>query len=259
MKPSILSHSKRSLFLLLLCAGFAPGSATPGRAQSPAPSPLAATPTPGVKASSGPAATYDGIEQSRYIATANAAFSAQRKAKFQAFIDARTPYEAAGGIKSAGLTSKAAVTARRDLLSKVRAASDDYLAFLTAQSDIYRAELAKTPLVPSDIDSLVQTYTASPSSQRALQSQQMEKDLLACSDEMLADLDAWSGKWSLNAAGKLSFKKKANTSTYVALEEKYNGIATAMQKLQAEGAPAASPSPSAAAGASPAASPAAAP
>ena len=141
-----------------------------------------------------------------------------------------------------GLTAKT-IAERRQLLTAVRAAHDDYLTFTTTQDDTYRAELAKTPLVPADVDSVVTEFEKKANTPRSLKLQQSEKDLLACSDEMLADLDQWDGKWTVTGAGKLSFKKKANQAAYMVLQKKYNGLVADMQQTQAEASPTVSPSP----------------
>ena len=184
------------------------------------------------------------MQQSKYITTANNAFSAERKAKFQAFLDARTAFENAGGISTKGLTDKAAVVARRDLLAKLRTANEDYLTFVTTQVETYRAELAKTPLVPADVDSLAAGFAKQASVSGAVKMQQTEKDLLTCSDEMLADLQKWNGEWSLSSADKLVFKQKSDQKAYSALAKKYNGIVKDMQAQQAQASP--TPAPSAA-------------
>jgi hypothetical protein len=231
----------------------------------------AATPTPAPTAASTPAAapaattsatpdlsaqpTYDGAQQSKYIATADQAFLGQRQAKFQAYVDALNAFEAAGGVNSKGLTSKAALSARRDLLTKLQAANDDYLTFTTNQDGIYREELAKTPLVPSDINAVVQVFSVKQNTPRAIRFQQMEKDLLSDAGVLLDDLDKWEGKWSVNDAGKLTFKKKSNLEAYTDEERKYNALAIDIKKIQAEPAAPANPLPSAAPSAPPGATP----
>jgi hypothetical protein len=228
---------------------------------TPAPTPTAAatpTPSPAITPSNpSQVANYSGAQQAQYIATANTAFVAQRDAKFQAFLEARTAFEATGGIVPKGLTSKADVDARRDLLSKVRTANDDYLAFITTEDQTYRAELAKTPLIGNDIDALTEDFATKANIPRAIKLQQIEKDLLTCTDDMLADLAKWNGQWSVNAASKLVFKKKANLNAYSALEQKYNGLIAQMQALHPQPGPTASPSPGESPAASPSASPAA--
>ena len=153
-----------------------------------------------------------------------------------------------------GMSSKEAVANRRDLLSKVRAANDDYLAFITTQEATYRAELAKTPLIPADVDAIAADFVVKANIPRAIKLQQMEKDLLTSADNMLGDLTDWDGSWSANAAGKLSFKKKSYQAAYLALEQKYNGLANGMQQIIDQKATA-SASPSPAASAAPSASP----
>jgi hypothetical protein len=227
---------------LALCASVATAAPV-----SPSPTPSAApsaTPTPYPSVTPKPDAppNYTGGQQSQYIATANAAFVTQRDAKFQAFMDTRNAFETAGGINPKGFTSPEAVAERRDLLSKVRAANDDYLAFVTNQESVYRAELEKTPLVQSDIDSVAQTFLEKANVPRAIKLQQMEQDLLTCSDDMLGDLQKWKGQWSLKN-DKLAFKKKTILSTYAALEQKYNALADGIEQLH-NPTPGASPSPS---------------
>ena len=230
--------SSSTLFLVLLTTAAASVNGAP----SPAPAP-AASAAPAPSASVAPLPGYGGVQQSRYINDANTAFTEARDAKFQAFMTARTAFETAGGIDPKGLDDKANLAARRDLLTKLRAAADDHLAFTTTQDDAYRAELAKTPLTPNDVDSLVADFSQRQNTPRAIKLQQIEKDLLACSDEMLSDLDKWFGKWSVTASDKVLFKKKANTAAFIALQEKYNGLVAEMEKVRTAGTP--SPSPSA--------------
>jgi hypothetical protein len=230
----------------VLRLGAAPAPASP----SPAATPAVAAPSPAATPEAPP--NYDGVQQGKYIATAQNAFVAQRQAKFQAFIDARTAFENAGGISIKGLTDKAAVTARRDLLAKLRTANDDYLAFMTTQEDTLRTELAKTPLVKADIDAVVTEFATKANIPRAIQLQQDEQNLLTCSDDILGDLEKWD--WSLTGSNKLMFKKKSDQAAYVALEKKYNGIVKDYQSLQPQGTPTPAPSPGATAAATPAAS-----
>jgi hypothetical protein len=222
---------------------------------SSSPSPTAA---PAVAATASPTPDeslpkYGGAQQSRYISKAEVDFVAQRDAKFEPFLEARNAFEAAGGINSAGLTP-AAISQRLDLLSKAQAAHAEYLAFITNQADIYRADLAKTPLTPADVEANVVTYAEKANIPREIKAQELERDLLACSNEMLTFMQKESGQWEIQAGGKLAFKKKADKAAHIALEEKYNGIVMQINQLHPTPTPAASPT---AAGAPP--SPAATP
>ena len=103
---------------------------------------VAASPVPDVKV------TYNGAQQMQYLGTARDAFIADRQVASQPFVDAHNALEAAGGVGAKGLTSKDAITARRDLVAKCIAANEVYITFVKGQVETYRAELSKTPLVP---------------------------------------------------------------------------------------------------------------
>jgi hypothetical protein len=222
----------------------APSDASP----SPTATPIVAAASPASPTPDESLPKYSGAQQSRYIAKAEVDFMAQRDAKFEPFLEARNAFETAGGILPAGLTP-AGVVQRLDLLSKVQAAHADYLAFITNEADAYRAALAKTPLIPADVDANVTTYAEKANIPREIKAQELERDLLACSNEMLSYLQKQSGAWEISPSGKLAFKKKADKAAYIALEAKYNGIVVQMNQLH----PAASPAASVAPAASPAA------
>jgi hypothetical protein len=261
MNPPKSRHATAVLPVLALLAtslfNAGCGKGGPAGATAASPSP-AATPV-ATPAAATAAATpdeslpkYSGAQQSRYIRDAEAAFVTQRNAKFQPFLQAQTAFETAGGISPAGLT-QASITQRLDLLGKVQAAQADYAAFITNQADVYRVELAKTSLTPADVDANVATFAEKANIPRQITAQQLEKDLLACSAEMLGDLQKWNGAWEITGGGKLAFKKKPEKATYIALEAKYNGIVAQINQLHPVATPAASPDAASAATAAPAA------
>ena len=225
-------------------------------AATPMASPVAATPAAAVSASPAPdtVAKYSGAQQMEYIATAGNAFVAARQAKSQAFLDAHKDLDAAGGISPKGLTSKEAVAARRDLLAKCIAGNDEYIDFVKTQEDTYRAELAKTPLVPNDVTTITSEFASHANTPGIVQLRETEREVLKCGDDMMAFLDKTYGEWSVNAVGRLTFKKKASVATYGAMSQKYNKLVMDVDKMRTA-INATAPVPSA--GATPAASPAA--
>jgi hypothetical protein len=236
-----------------LAAALATACSKPAPAPPATPAP-SATPT----ATPAPAAKYSGAQQMQYTAQAKDAFLAQRQQGSQPFLDAHNAFEAAGGVTPAGLTSKEAVTARRDLIAKCLAGNDIYIAFITNQEATYRADLAATPLIPEDVDSLVKDFAAHTKTQAIIQVRQKEAEILKCGDEMMATLEKTYGQWSVSPAGRLSFKKKSETAEYTALSEKYNKLVAESDELLklVNPAPSASPGASESPGAaSPAASP----
>ncbi len=194
----------------------------------------------------------------QYTAQAKDAFLAQRQEGSQPFLDAHNAFEAAGGVNPAGLTTKEAVTARRDLIAKCLAGNDTYIAFITNQEATYRADLAATPLIPEDVDALAKEFAAHAKTDAIIQIRQKEAEILKCGDDMMAMLEKTYGLWSVSAAGRLSFKKKSETADYTALSEKYNKLVAESDELLKLVNPTPSPSPGASvspAAASPAASP----
>ena len=70
------------------------------------------------------------------------------------FTEAFSALNAAGGFSAVGLASKEAIAARRDLVAKCQTANDDMRELRSKpRRPSYRAELAKTPLSPHDVDS----------------------------------------------------------------------------------------------------------
>lgn len=238
-------------------AGAAPKT-TPTATPSPTPTATpAATATATAAPSPAATPTYNGAQQSQYISTARDAFVGLRTAKSQPFLDAHKALEDAGSMAAKGLKSKEDITTRRALLAKTMAANEEYLAFVKTQEETYRAELAKTPLIPSDIDGLVSEFAQRANTPLTIKVRETERDVEKAGDDILAFLGKKFGAWSVSDAGKISFKKKADVSGYSEAISKYSAKASELQKLreQLTPAPVPSPSPSASVGASPAASP----
>ena len=247
--------------LLTACGQSAPPATepTPTPPATPTSTPLAtataaASPTPEV-------AKYNGAEQMEYNRQAVDAFVAQRAEKSQPFIEAHNALETAGSVSPKGLTSKESIAARRDLIAKCIAANDVYLDFVKTQENTYRTELAKTPLLPGDVDSLVSDFAARANTATIVKLREMEREALKAGDEMLASLDNTYGEWNVNAAGALMFKKKGGSASFNAAAQKYNKLATEEATLRTEvnkslAVPSASATPTASPGtsASPAAS-----
>ena len=242
---------------LAIEAGAAP-KATPTPTATPIPTPVP-SPTATPAASPAPTANYSGTQQTQYITTARDAFVAMRTAKSQPFLDAHKALDAAGALSARGLKTKEDIAARRDLVAKTSAANDEYLAFVKTQEDTYRAELAKTPLIPNDIDGLVKEFNERTNTPTVIKLREDERDTLKIGDEMLTTLDKKFGAWSANEAGRIVFKKKSDVAAYGELLSKLNAKVSEMQKLREELTPTPSPSPSASAGVTPAASPTGAP
>lgn len=260
---SKLSRICAALILAASVAGqVQDAGAAPKTTPSPTPTPTpTATPTvaatPAATAAPSPAATptYNGAQQSQYITTARDAFVALRTAKSQPFLDAHKALEDAGSIAAKGLKTKEDITARRDLLAKTMAANDEYLEFVKTQEATYRAELAKTPLIPSDIDGLVSEFAERANTAKTVKLRETEHDIEKAGDDMLAFLGKKFGAWSVSDAGKISFKKKSDITPMNDLALHYNAKVKESEALRAELKPAPSPSPSASVGGSPAASP----
>ncbi len=230
----------------------ATATATPTPTPTPAPVPTA-TPTPAATPN------YSGTQQGQYIATARDAYVALRTEKSQPFLDAHRALDAAGSMSTKGLKTKEDIAARRDLIAKTSAANDAYLEFVKTQEDTYRAELAKTPLIPADVDSLVKEYAGKVNTPVNIKLRETERDALKAGDAMLAQLDKTFGTWTSNDAGKVSFKKKADVSAMNALSVKFNAKVSELQPLReqlgqaANATPASGPVATPAATASPAA------
>lgn len=206
--------------------------------KSAAPAPVAsATPTPTATPKPVPSATptgYSPEQRKQYIQTAIDAFKAARTSKLQPFTEAFAAFSSAGGLGAAGLTSKDAITARRDLIKKCLAANDDYTAFIKNQEAAYTAELKKTPLTPNDVE-VESSYTgAKMPTDKIVQLRALQGDLLKNSDQMLAYLDSKFGAWSVNAEKHIVFKKAADGAGFNALAKTYGEQATALNKLRDE-------------------------
>ena len=208
-------------------------------AATPTPTPV---PSPSVAPSVAPTATpegtpevrnYNGAQQSQYIQTARTAYIDLRAAKTAAFAEANDAYVQAGGASAKGLTSKEAVTARRAMIQKAIQANDDYLAFVTTQDETYRAELAKTPLVKSDIDGLVSEYAATSKEDKVKELRKDVGALLKTGDDMMAVLEKEYGSWKPEGNAP-KFKGSGDAKAYSALGKKYNGLVANVQKLTGE-------------------------
>ena len=195
---------------LTACGPSAPPASepTPTPAATPTATPVAAatataaaTPTPEV-------AKYNGAQQMEYNRQAVDAFVGIRAEKSQPYIEAHNALEAAGSVGAKGLTSKEAIAARRDLVAKCIAANDIYLDFVKAQETTYRTELAKTPLLPGDIDSLVNDFATRANTAAIVKLRETERETLQAGDEMLASLDKSYGDWSVNSAGAPDVQEK---------------------------------------------------
>lgn len=215
-----------SAFLLTACPQAAPPS--PDVTPTPSPTPAATptgTPLP-------PAPRYSGTQQMEYMATAKDGFMAARQAKSQGFVDAHNEFDAAGGLNPKGLTSKDAIAARRAILAKCIAGNEDYITFVKGQVDTYHAELAKTPLLPADVDAIADDYASKANTPGIIQLRETVRDALKCSDDMLASLEKSYGDWLVSDAGRLTFKKKSDVAAYSALSQKYNKLAADEVRLR---------------------------
>ena len=114
------------------------------------------------------------------------------------------------GFRQRGLKTKEDVTARRDLVAKALAANNAYLEFVKTQEATFRAELVKTPLTPNDVDAIAKDYFKADRTATTVKLREKESDVLKAGDDMLAFFDKRFGSWTVNDAGKISFKKKAD-------------------------------------------------
>ena len=219
-----------SAFLLTACPQAAPPPSEPS--PTPASTPVAipaaptATPTPTITQK------YSGEQQMQYMAAARDGFIADRQQKSQAFLDAFKELEAAGGNSPKGLTSKDAITARRALIAKCLAGNDEYIDFVRTQEDTYRAELSKTPLVPAEVDGIVKDFSQKANTPVIVKLREDQRDALKCSDDMMAVLEKSFGDWSVNDAGRLTFKKKGDVAAFSALSEKYNKLVAEQEAMR---------------------------
>lgn len=251
--------------LLTACPQAAP---PPPPEPSPTPVPTA-TPVASATPTMTPieVAKYSGQQQMAYNRQAVDEFVGQRAEKSQPYIEAHNALETAGSVGAKGLTAKEAIAARRDLVAKCSAANDVYLDFVKTQEDTYRADLAKTPLLPGDIDALVKDFADKANTAAIIKLRETERETLKAGDDMLVGLDKSFGDWSVNGAGALTFKKKGGAAAYGAAAQKYNKLATEESQMLAEvnkaaAVPSSSATPTAspaAAGPSPSATPTASP
>lgn len=230
-------------------AGAAPkGTPTPPPAPTTAatatPLPTATPAATTAPATPAPLPNYNGQQQSDYIATARNAFVALRTEKSQPFLDAHKELDAAGGISAKGLKSKEDIAARRALVAKNVATNEDYLNFVKTQEDTYKAELAKTPLIPDDVNSIVADFSKNSHTAVMIKLRETEREALKAGDDMLAGYEKRFGAWTVSDAGKVTFKKKTDVSAMNALNEKFNARVKELQPLREQLTAAASPSPS---------------
>ena len=221
--------------LLTPAASNAAPTPTPKPAATPAATPAvspAASPTASpVTVAPTRAASYSGTQQMDYLATARDGFITLRQSKSQPFVEAQKALEDAGGVGPKGLNSKADITARRDLVAKCLAGNQAYLEFIKTQEDAYRAELAKTPLIPEDVASVTSVFASHANTASSVKLRETDQDALKTGDEMLAYLEKTYGKWTVSADGKLLFKKNSDLAAYGALSRKYNKSATDAQAM----------------------------
>ena len=248
------------ILLLLLLGGAAayyflvykPGAVAAAALPSPTPAatraPVAATPD----TSGNP--TYNSNQRTQYIKQAEEAFNAQRLTKSQPFTDSFNALLAAGSFTAAGLTSKEAITARRDLVTKVQTANDDLEAFIKTQEATYKAELQKTPLIPNDVDYVLSDFVYKAQTEKALKLRDLQRESLKTGDAMLDYLEKSYGNWSINATQRLTFKKPADGGAFNTLGKTYNSQITEMAAIQKDILTTADPNSTP--GISPAASPA---
>ena len=198
---------------------------------TPAPSPVVApTATP---ESAPKARNYDGSQQSAYIKTAVNAFVEARGAKANAFVAASNAYQEAGGASVKGLSSKEAITERRELIQKASQTNDDYLAFVETQDATYQDDLSKTPLTKEDVDAIVAEFSAHAKADLVIKLRGTTGDMLKTGDTMMEFLEKKYGTWKLND-NRLTFKKAADTNAFSALSKKYNTYVEGVQKMSAE-------------------------
>jgi len=174
------------------------------------------------------------MQQKEYNQQAVDAFVTLRAEKSQPYIQAHNALETAGSVGLKGLNSKEAFAARRDLIAKCIAANDIYLDFVKTQENTYRTELAKTPLLPGDVDSLVNDFATRANTAAIVKLRETERETLKAGDEMLETLDKSYGDWSISPAGALAFKKKGGAASFNAAAQKYNRLANDEAKLLAE-------------------------
>jgi hypothetical protein len=222
-----------ALVVLLLAAGGAYYFLKVARKPVPAAASLPASASPTARpAGPPPTVGYNSVTEQSYITQADNAFMAVQQPKIKAFNDAFEAFKEAGYVNARALTSKEAVTARRDLIAKCIAANDDYAAFVATQEQTYKDDLAKTPLTPDDAKTTLDQYIVKAKTPQVIQLRQAEHDYLKAGDDMMAALEKWYPNWSLNAAGKLSFKRKENVAEYNDLAQKCNTLAALVSKLQ---------------------------
>lgn len=199
---------------------------------TPTPTP---TPTPVAAATASPEPTpdvprYSGAQQMDYIRTAQNDFMTARGQKTEPFGLAKDAFNEAGGASAKGLISREAIAGRRALIGAISKANDDYKSFLTTQDETYRQALVKTPLMQSDVDSLVGEFTKASKTESVLKLRNLDGDLCKVGDEMLAYLDKTFGSWTIRD-NKVAFKKAADGNAYAVLAKKYNGIVEAQRPL----------------------------
>ncbi len=207
-------------------------AASVAAASTPVP-PAAATAAPVPTATPAPTG-YDNATRQRYIQTAVEAFKTLRQAKYQPFAESFAAFSAAGGLSAAGLSSKDAISTRRDLLKKCLAANDDYAAFIKDQEAAYTAELKKTPLTANDVEVDASLTGAKMPTDKMIQLRTLQSESLKTGDQMLGYLDSKFGAWSVNAEKHLVFKKPADGNPFSALAKTYGEQVASQNKLRDE-------------------------
>ena len=257
------------ILLLLLLAGSAayyflvykPGAVAAAALPSPTPiavhTPAPASSAPKVDASGNP--TYNSTQRTQYIKQAEDAFNAARQVKSQPYNDAFAAMLASGGFSAAGLASKEAIAARRDLVAKCQTANDGLEDFIKVQDATYKAELQKTPLIPNDVDYVLSDFSYKAQTSDSLKLRDLQRESLKTGDNLLAYLDKTFGGWSVNPAQHLAFKKPADSAAFSAMQKTYSAQVADMSKLQAAIKATADPNSVPAAAASPSPATAAAP
>ena len=140
----------------------------------------------------------------------------------------------AGGFSSASLSSKEAITARREMVKQCLAANDGYTAFIKAQEGAYTDELKKTPLTANDIEVESSYAGAKMPTDKIVQLRPLQGDSLKTGDQMLEYLDSKFGAWSVNAEKHIVFKKSADGNPFSALAKTYSEQVTSLNKLRDE-------------------------
>ncbi|MBE7219874.1 MAG: hypothetical protein INR64_15495 [Caulobacteraceae bacterium] len=193
-------------------------SATP--AQTPAPAAAASTPQ-----------GYSNAQREQYIKQAEAEYNAVAGPKLQAFADSMKAFLGAGGISAVGLTSKDAITARRNLIAQCQQTNTDYEDFVKTEEQTYKADLQKTPLIATDVRDVFDDFQFKAQTPDNIKLRDLQRDSLKTSDDLLAYLEKTYGSWSVNAQQHLTFKPGV-AAPFNAIAKTYNDQAAAINQLQ---------------------------